>query len=87
MMTAPAAAENICQESPESPGLCAPSGHPVEGPLSAKWITNELLERTRRVWSEVYQREISTDEAVEILINVKNLAEVLLDIEEERKGP
>lgn len=67
-------------------GLPSPPEQPVQGPLSAKWITAELLERTRQVWSVVYGREISADEAVEILINVRNLAEVLLDIENGREG-
>jgi hypothetical protein len=47
-------------------------------PLSTAWITDELLERTRRVWSRVYKRPIDEAEAVEILMNVKRFAEVLL---------
>jgi len=86
MMAATETAADIRHESPELAGLSAPPGQPVQGPLSAKWITAELLERTRRVWSAVYGREISADEAVEILINVRNVAEVLLDIENEREG-
>ena len=37
-----------------------------------------LLAETRRVWSQAYGRVISTDEAVEILTNVKRLAETLM---------
>jgi len=48
------------------------------GPLSTAWIADELLERTRRVWSRVYGRPIDEREAVEILMNVKRFAEVLL---------
>jgi len=43
------------------------------------WITDELLARTIDVWSANYGRPISKDEAVEILMNVKRLAEVLLE--------
>ena len=42
------------------------------------WITGELLAKTQRVWSESYGREVSADEAVEILSNVKRLAAVPL---------
>ena len=42
------------------------------------WITDELIIETQRVWSPVYGRVISTDEATEILMNVKRFAEVLL---------
>lgn len=48
-------------------------------PLSMQWITDELLARTIDVWSANYGRPISEDEAVEILMNVKRLAEVLLE--------
>lgn len=52
----------------------------VDRPLSLQWITDELLAETILVWSEVYGREIREDEAVEILVNVKRFAEVLLRI-------
>ena len=42
------------------------------------WISEELLTETQRVWSEAYGREIAADEAIEILVNVRRLAEVLL---------
>jgi hypothetical protein len=45
------------------------------------WVTDELLAKTRTVWSRVYGREVPVAEAVEILVNVKALAEVLLDID------
>jgi hypothetical protein len=47
-------------------------------PLSMAWITDELLAETIDLWSESYGRPISEDEAVEILMNVKRLGEVLL---------
>lgn len=57
----------------------------VECPLSAAWITDELVEATRRVWSPVYGRVLSADEAVEILVNVKQFAAVLLKTRRGRK--
>ena len=54
---------------------------PVQGPqrpLSIAWISDELLAKTRRVWSKAYGRPVSTEEAVEILTNVKHMAEALL---------
>lgn len=46
-------------------------------PLSQAWITDELVVETRRVWSPAYGRILS-DEAVEILMNIKRFAEVIL---------
>ena len=51
---------------------------PMSVPLSAAWITDELLKNTRRVWSKAYRRPIDDREATEILMNVKRFAEVLL---------
>ena len=53
--------------------------------LSAAWITDELLDRTRQVWSQVYRRPIDEREALEILLNVKRFAEVLLKVAETGK--
>lgn len=53
-------------------------------PLSMAWITDALIEETRRVWSPMYGRVLSADEAVEILMNVKRFAEVLLRAGQER---
>ena len=72
------------EDSSKSLGFSPQNGpHVVRSPLSAAWISDELLQRTRDVWSTVAGREISADEAVEILINVKNLAEFLLDMKPE----
>ena len=58
------------------PGAGVPhhSAHDVESPA---WGSEDLLVRTRRVWGKVYGREIDRDEAIEILANVRRLAEVL----------
>jgi hypothetical protein len=53
-------------------------------PLSQAWITDELLEHTRHVWSQAYARVISEAEAIELLTNVKRFAEVLLKIKRRR---
>lgn len=54
-------------------------------PMSIAWITDDLLRYTREVWSKAYGREVSEDEAIEMLVNVKRLAEVMLKVAE-RKG-
>ena len=52
-----------------------------------QWLSDERIAEARRVWSKAYGRVISDDEAVEILMNVRRLAEVLLRAEQERPGP
>ncbi len=52
-------------------------------PLSSAWISNDLLRRTVEVWSEAYGRPISEDEAMEILMNIKRMAELLLEMRKE----
>jgi hypothetical protein len=52
-------------------------------PLSAEWVSEELLLETRNIWSQAYKRVISIDEAIEILMNVKLVAEVLIRIHKE----
>lgn len=49
-------------------------------PLSLAWITDELLAYTRDVWSRHLGRDVSEDEAIEMLLNVKRLAETILNI-------
>ncbi len=44
-------------------------------PLSMAWISDELLAKTQRVWSKAFGRPVGVEEAVEILANVKHLAE------------
>jgi hypothetical protein len=46
-------------------------------------LSDERISEARRVWSKAYGRVISSDEAVEILTNVRRLAEALLQAEEE----
>ena len=48
-------------------------------------MSDELIADTRRVWAVAYGRVISTGEAVEILDNVRRLADVLVRAEREGK--
>jgi len=62
---------------PTSSGL---SPHTEETPRvggCVGWITRDLVAETCRVWGTAYGRPIATDEAVEILANVKRLTDVL----------
>ncbi len=52
--------------------------------MSTRWLSDERIAEARRIWSKAYGRVISQDEAVEILTNVRRLAEVLLRAEEEK---
>ncbi|MCI0333569.1 MAG: hypothetical protein L0228_10145 [Planctomycetes bacterium] len=78
------------QTSPQLAGFLAKSGHhgpepdPADlRPHSIRWLSDERIAEARRVWSKAYGRVISVDEAVEILMNVRRLAEVLLRAEQE----
>ena len=54
------------------------SGGISDRPKSLAWITDDLLRYTRDVWSRAYGRPVSEDEAIEMLVNVKRFAEVML---------
>ncbi len=79
--------------SPQLTGFPPQTGHtgpePDSGgarPLSTRWLSDERIDEARRVWSKAYGRVISQDDAVEILTNVRRLAEVLLRAEEEKQS-
>jgi hypothetical protein len=68
--------------SPDKSGFHGESHHDASGvpdsaPSYQTWMTDELIADTRRVWSTVYRRPLSEDEAKEILRNVRRLAELL----------
>ncbi len=63
----------------------AEPGSVTARPLSTLWLTDERIAEARRVWSKEYGRVISEDEAIEILTNVRRLAEILLRAEEEKR--
>jgi hypothetical protein len=78
--------------SPRLTGFTAQSGHhgPEPGPVDARaisteWLSADRIAEARRVWSMAYGRVITCDEAIEILTNVRRLAEVLLNSVEERE--
>jgi len=73
------------KNSSEKTGFGVPKSEHVQCPGKAEgrslfmaWISDDLLAKTQRVWSRAYGRPVSEEEAVEILINVKRTAEVLM---------
>lgn len=48
-------------------------------PLSMDWITDDLLQATLAAWSTRYEQSLESDDAVEILMNVKRFSEALLN--------
>lgn len=59
------------------------AGPARDRPLSMAWIPDDLLAETIELWSESYGRPISEDEAVEILMNVKRMGELLVRMRRE----
>ena len=57
----------------------------MERPPRPAWISDALLAETIEVWSEAYGRPLDEDDAVEILRNVRRLAEALLDAKREMR--
>jgi hypothetical protein len=43
------------------------------------WVSEYLFVETRRVWTRAYGRDVSDCEVIEILVNVRRLAETLLN--------
>lgn len=70
---------------PETAHHVTAPGTAAERPLSMQWLSEERIAEARRVWSKAYGRVISDDEAIEILMNVRRLAEVLLRAKEEKE--
>jgi hypothetical protein len=57
-------------DCPETAPVISPSDMP-------RWITEELLTETIRVWQPRYGKLISTDEAVQIILTAGRLCQVL----------
>lgn len=80
----PGSAARPRNRQPESTGLPAPGeqhvpdGATAERPLSLAWLTDEMVAETIEVWSEAWGRPVDEEEAVEILVNVRRLGDVLL---------
>ena len=70
-------------------GLSGKSETPVtsssSGLLARPWMSRELVEETRCVWSPRYGRQLNDDEVIEILTNVQRLAESLIRISKGEK--
>jgi hypothetical protein len=49
------------------------------------WITDDLLQATLAAWSTRYEQPLETDDAVEILMNVKRFSEALLGNRKDEK--
>lgn len=60
-------------------------GTALERPPRPAWISDALLAETVEVWSEAYGRPLDEEDAVEILRNVKRLAEALLNAKREMR--
>jgi len=58
-------------------------GLPGDRPMTTAWVSDPLLAHTVDVWSRAYGRPVNTEEAMEILTNVKRLAELLIRTKEE----
>lgn len=58
-------------------------GEVVERPPRPAWISDALLAETIDVWTEAYGRPVSEEDAIEILRNVRRLAEALLEAKRE----
>lgn len=69
--------------APFEQGCPQPAAAPRRPP-GAAWITDEAIADTRRVWSPYYNRELTDAEAIEILMNVRSLAEVLVQARRKR---
>jgi len=63
--------------APDRQAQCARKASP-ERALSTAWVSDKLLAETREVWSEAYGYEIDEEAALEILMNVKRLGEILM---------
>ncbi len=68
------------------------TGHSQASPAAANdalrlhpWITQELFAESRWVWSAAYGRELPDEEVIEILLNIRRLAEALLYASKNRR--
>ena len=52
-------------------------------PLSTRWMSDELIAYTQRVWSAYLGQPVTEAEAVEMLTNVRNVALAILTPNEE----
>ena len=79
--------ENIVTNQQELTGLTSPKEQHGKGsfrPLAQAWITPTLLAENQQAWSKAYGRNLSEAETVEIIMNLRRLAEALLQANKER---
>lgn len=55
-------------------------------PLALAWITDDLIKEHQRIWSRMYRRVITEEEAVEIIMNIRGFAEAVLESVAGEKG-
>lgn len=55
-------------------------------PLSTRWMSDELIAYTQRVWSAYLGRPVAEAEAVDMLTNVRNVALALMAAREQEDG-
>jgi len=60
---------------------CDPAGG--DGPLETAWISEGLVARTQDAWGRYLQREVDREEAIEMLMNVKQIAMVFYQARQE----
>jgi hypothetical protein len=75
--------KNLSEQSLHFPS----QAHYINRSSSDAWMSDELILDTQKVWSSIYGRVIPVEEAVDILRNVRGLADVLWDIMQERMTP
>jgi hypothetical protein len=49
------------------------------------WVDETLIQATQRVWGRYYPAGLTTDEAVEVIINVSQLLETLAVSQEDNR--
>jgi len=69
-------------DSPPTPAArstdrAAQEGVGVVPPGAPRWVTAELIEHTLRVWQPYYAERLSVDDALEMILNVAALGELL----------
>jgi hypothetical protein len=56
-------------------------------PLAEAWISDALIEEAIAVWSRLYRRRVTREEAVDMLMNVKRLGLALVHAARELDRP
>ena len=78
MKTSTDGTEFSSQPEPERPVDRPATAEAAQYIPGAAWITDEMVAYTIKVWAPYYDGKLTPEEAVEILVNVKNFARALL---------